>query len=88
MSKGGLITIFGFLLALMPFVGIPLAAKTILAVLCGVLVMFLGILVREERRLLMRALQGDAEADAYTENSVPTSQAGVHEYAQTPEHTA
>ena len=81
MSKGGLITILGFLLALMPFLGIPLGVKTVLVVLFGALVMFLGVLVREERRLLMRALQGDSEADAYTENS-------AREYAKTPEHTA
>lgn len=81
MSKGGLITILGFFLALLPFLGIPVAAKTILAVVFGVTVMVLGVLVREERRWLMRALSGDTQADAYTENS-------AREYAQKPEHSA
>lgn len=78
MSKGGLITILGFALAVLPFLGIPLVVKTGLAVVFGLLVMALGFLVREERRWLMRALSGDHEADAYTEN-------GAREYAKVPE---
>lgn len=87
MSKGGLITILGFLLALMPFLGIPLAVKTVLTVLFGALVMFLGVLVREERRLMMRALRGDTATDAYTESSVPGGSAHAHEYAKETENS-
>lgn len=75
MSKGGLITLLGFALALLPFLGIPLVVKTGVAVVFGIAVMVLGFLVREERKWLLRALRGDTEADAYTEN-------GAREYAK------
>lgn len=78
MSKGGLITVLGFVLAVLPFLGIPFVVKTALAVVAGIMVMALGFLVREERRWLMRAVRGDHEADAYTEN-------GAREYAKKPE---
>lgn len=70
MSKAGLIVLLGFLVVALPFLGIPTAVKTILFVASGICVMLLAILVREERRLLMRALSGDHAVDAYTENSV------------------
>lgn len=75
MSKAGLIALLGGLLALMPFIGIPSAAKVGLTVLFGGVVLILGFLVREERRWLMRALSGDHQTDAYTEN-------GAHGYAK------
>jgi len=85
MSKGGLITLLGFLLALMPFLGIPSVVKITLAVIFGVAIMALGFLVREEKRWLLRALSGDHQADAYTENS---ARVGGESYAtQTPEHS-
>lgn len=68
MSKAGLIALLGFLLALMPFIGIPLVAKTVLTVVFGILILLLGFLVREERRWLLKALQGDQHTDSYTEN--------------------
>lgn len=89
MSKGGLITLLGFSLALLPFLGIPLVVKTVLAVVFGLLVMALGFLVREERQWLMRAIRGDHAADAYTENGLPTAARATHEeareYAKKPE---
>lgn len=89
MSKGGLVTLLGFVLALLPFLGIPLAVKTALAVVSGVVIMALGVLVREERRWLMRALSGDHQADAYTENSVPKSTVDARmTYAKSAEHSA
>ena len=68
MSKAGLISLLGFILAAMPFIGIPVAIKITLTVLFGLLVLALGFLVREERRWLLRALKGDHQTDAYTEN--------------------
>ncbi|MEK7613571.1 MAG: hypothetical protein AAB439_01680 [Patescibacteria group bacterium] len=68
MSKAGLIALLGFVLAVMPFLGIPTGAKTLLSVVGGLLILALGFLVREERRWLMRALKGDHQTDAYTEN--------------------
>lgn len=76
MSKGGLITFLGFLLALMPFLGVPSAIKITLSVAFGVVIMTLGFLVREEKKWLLRALNGDTQADAYTENSARVETAG------------
>jgi len=75
MSKAGLISLIGLLSIFLPFIGIPMGAKTILAVVFGVLILILGFLVREERRWLVRALKGDHQTDAYTEN-------GAHAYGQ------
>lgn len=75
MSKAGLIALLGALIALMPFLGIPTGAKVTLTVAFGVVVLALGFLVREERRWLLRALSGDHQTDAYTEN-------GAQGYAQ------
>lgn len=69
MSKAGLIVLLGFLVVILPFLGIPTVAKTVILLIDGVLIMALAFLVREERRLLMRALSGDHSTDAYTENS-------------------
>lgn len=69
MSKAGLIALLGFVIVTVPFLGIPTAAKAIVLFVSGLLVMVLAFLVREERRLLMRALTGDHSTDAYTENS-------------------
>lgn len=74
MSKGGLVTLFGFVLLVTPFLGIPMLAKTIVTIIGAVIIMLLGVLMREERRWLMRAISGDHEYDAYTEN-------GTREYA-------
>ena len=52
MSKGSAILILGFVYGVLPFVGIPTMAKTVIAVILGVLLMGLGFLVREEHRLL------------------------------------
>ncbi len=68
MSKTGLIILFGLLLAILPFIGISFAVKTALAVVLGLSVLVLGFLVRQERRWLLRALEGDHHTDAYTEN--------------------
>lgn len=68
MSKAGVIVLLGLILAALPFLGIPTLGKTTIAVIGGVLVMALGLLVREERRALMRALSGERQTDAYTEN--------------------
>ena len=91
MSKGGLITLLGFLLAIMPFLGVPSTFKIICAVVFGIMIMALGFLVREERKWLMRALSGDHQADAYTESRVPkaeTSGKMKQEYVfQTTEHS-
>lgn len=81
MSKAGLITLLGFLSAVLPFLGIPTLFKTILFVIFGLLIMGLGFLVREERRWLMRAISGDHEKDAYTEN-------GMEQYAQSQKVTS
>lgn len=75
MSKAGLISLLGFLSALLPFVGIPLGVKTVLAVVFGVLILALGFLVREERRWLLRARNGDHQTDAYTENGLMANDA-------------
>jgi hypothetical protein len=69
MSKAGLIVLLGFVVVVLPFLGIPTVAKAVVLFVAGLLVMVLGFLVREERRLLMRALSGDHSTDAYTENS-------------------
>lgn len=58
----------GFVSAFLPFVGIPNTLKATLAVVFGLLVVALGFLVREERRWLLRAIKGDHQTDAYTEN--------------------
>lgn len=79
MSKAGLIALIGFLSALLPFLGIPILAKTVLAAVFGVLVMALGFLVREERRWLLRALSGDHQTDAYTENGTKGYAAQISE---------
>lgn len=68
MSKAGLIALIGFSSAVMPFIGIPNVAKVVLFVAFGLSTMVLGLLVREERRWLLRALKGDHRSDAYTEN--------------------
>jgi len=75
MSKAGLIALLGLLSAALPFIGIPMSVKTALAVVFGLLILGLGFLVREERRWLLRAFQGDRQTDAYTEN-------GAHEYGE------
>lgn len=75
MSKAGLIALLGLLSALLPFIGIPTAIKTALAVIFGLVILALGFLVREEKKWIIRTLQGDHQADAYTEN-------GVHKYGQ------
>ena len=59
--------LLGLIAVALPFIGIPAAAKTVLLIVVGVATMILGLLVREERRLLIRALSGDT-TDAYTEN--------------------
>jgi hypothetical protein len=69
MSKAGFLILLGFIILTVPFLGVPVVAKTALMLVAGLLIMALGFLVREERRLLMRALQGDHSTDAYTENS-------------------
>ena len=69
MSKAGLITLLGFIIIVVPLLGIPTAAKTVIIFLSAAITMALALLVREERRLLMRALSGDHTTDAYTENS-------------------
>ncbi|XKT74514.1 MAG: hypothetical protein ACJKTH_00230 [Patescibacteria group bacterium UBA2163] len=76
MSKAGLIILFGLILTFLPFLGVPLVFKTTLAVVLGIATMGLGFLVREERRWLVRALKGDFQTDAYTEN-------GAQAYEQT-----
>lgn len=75
MSKAGVIALLGLLTALLPFVGIPTTFKTALAVIFGLLILALGFLVREEKRWIIRTLQGDHKTDAYTEN-------GAHTYDQ------
>jgi len=81
MSKAGLIALLGLLLALMPFLGIPLAVKTPLTVLFGIIILVLGFLVREERRWLLRALRGDHQTDAYSESGL-AAQAGAQGYGK------
>ncbi|MFQ5540955.1 MAG: hypothetical protein ACE5F4_01780 [Candidatus Paceibacteria bacterium] len=78
MSKAALIAFLGLLSALLPFVGIPTIAKTALAVLFGIGILILGFLVHEERRWLLRALKGDHQTNAYTEN-------GSHAYGKSTE---
>lgn len=80
MSKAGLISLLGLLSAVLPFVGIPVTFKTALAVIFGLLILALGFLVREEKRWIIRALQGDHQTDAYTEN-------GTQSYEQKAEST-
>ena len=75
MSKAGLIVLLGLLSALLPFVGIPTTTKTVLAVIFGLVILALGFLVREEKKWIIRALEGDHQTDAYTEN-------GAREYGQ------
>lgn len=70
MSKAGLITLAGIVLAFMPFLGIPGGVKMFLAVFFGIAVAVLGFLVREERRHFLRALSGEHATDAYTESGV------------------
>ena len=86
MSKGGLITLLGFILLILPFLGIPTAIKIAFTVVFALVVMALGFLVREEKKWMLRALNGDSQADAYTENS---ARAGMQGYAtHTSEHSA
>ena len=68
MSKAGLISLFGIILALLPFFGISSAVKMSLFVILGMAIAGLGFLVREERRWLLRALSGEHKTDAYTES--------------------
>ena len=68
MSKAGFIVLLGVIAIFLPFLGIPTVAKTVVAVGSGVLVAVLGLLVREERRWLLRALKGDHRTDTYSEN--------------------
>lgn len=84
MSKGGIIAFLGFLVVLMPFLGIPESIKTVAVVSAGAAIIFLGVLVREERRWLMRAISGGHESDAYTENAVPTAERSLYEKASHP----
>lgn len=78
MSKGATILVLGFLLAFLPFTGFPNIVKTTLAVVCGLAIMGLGFLVRQERLWLVRALSGEHKTDAYTENG-PASVTPVQE---------
>jgi hypothetical protein len=91
MSKGGLMTSLGLVIIAVPFLGMPSLAKTIILLVSGVLIAFLGILIREERRWLLRALSGDSETDAYTENGLPSARdpfaLETREYAKTPQET-
>lgn len=80
MSKAGLIALLGLLTAFLPFVGIPNAAKTVVAVILGLLIFALGFLIREERRWLLRSLKGEHRTDAYTEN-------GARGYGETTQKT-
>ena len=68
MSKAGIVILVGLLIAALPFLGIPAVAKTVIAVLLGIVIIGLGFLMREERRYLLRALSGEHTTDAYTEN--------------------
>ena len=81
MSKAGLIALLGFLSAVLPFLGIPSTFKTWAAVAFGVLIVLLGFLVREEKKWIIRALNGDHQKDAYTENGISNGVAGEG-YAQ------
>lgn len=68
MSKAGIIALLGLLGVFLPFFGIPTVIKITLGVALSVFIFILALLVREERRWLLRALKGDHQADAYTEN--------------------
>ncbi|OGG43066.1 hypothetical protein A2841_01455 [Candidatus Kaiserbacteria bacterium RIFCSPHIGHO2_01_FULL_48_10] len=68
MSKGGVIVLLGFLSAFLPFTGFPATTKTLLALLCGALIMVFGFLARQERLWLLRTLSGEHKTDAYAEN--------------------
>lgn len=82
MSKAGLISLLGFLSAILPFLGVPSIFKLWAAVVFGVAILVLGFLVREERKWIIRALKGDHQVDAYTEND-----ANGKEYGQELETT-
>lgn len=68
MSKAGIIALLGLFSAFLPFLGIPTMTKLVLAVVSGLIIFALALLAREERRWLIRAVKGDHQTDAYTEN--------------------
>lgn len=71
MSKAVIVVILGFIVALIPFDGLPERVSTILLVVIGLVVMFLGLLLRAERLWLLRSLSGGHKTDAYAENGAP-----------------
>lgn len=67
MSKESLLIIFGFLVALLPFLGFPGAWKDIMFTVLGICVGLIAFLLRHTR--LLHEKSGGAGGDVYIENA-------------------
>lgn len=68
MTLDALIMLLGAFVALLPFLGFPVSWDSVILVICGVLVIFLGIIVR--RRGLIRRIRAPRKsASAYVESA-------------------
>ena len=70
MSKAVLVVVLGFLVALLPFDGLPDTVTTTLTVLLGFVIAGLGVLMRFERLWLIRSMRGGHKTDAYAESGM------------------
>ena len=64
MSKGSLIMVLGILVAFLPSTGFPAPMPSVLAVIFGLAIIFLGFLVRQERIWLIQALEDKKNANS------------------------
>ena len=67
MSKESLLIIFGFFVALLPFLGFPGAWKDIMYTVLGICVGLIAFLLRHTRQLHEKS--DGADGDAYVENA-------------------
>ena len=77
MVKISTIFALGFLVAIIPFTGLPndneLPLKTILYVVCGFSIVLLSWLIRMELEKVLKHLHSDIKTDTYSE-SIPKDQ--------------
>lgn len=78
MSIDALIMFLGAFVAVLPFLGFPVSWDSVILVICGVLLVFLGVIVR--RRGLVRRIRAPRRPSAYVE-SVPERPLSGHETA-------
>lgn len=67
MSKEAVLIFLGILVFLVPFLGFPGAFEAVLLVIAGLIIAFLGMVLRWERKVRGSARRGES----YVENSLP-----------------